>query len=390
LGADVLLEFEPQSLGTNSVGPAPLRRYEATLQQQLGQLRERIAGENGVASVEVLQQFLIPGVYVPGQSGLVLDVMDDPGNYLKMVRYEDGLGLTRRFPDTIASLQDGNVIGSQGLFRLRAIPLKKPVMLGYNSSGEPILSQFGDVVAFLPGQPALGIAQREGFAEAEIDYLNYLLGADARMIFSRQHLQEAPELGDLTVVPSRVVFLISTKDGAAKPDLIARLNSRLPWKPEQARWEADERQRVGKDMFVSLALENMRVYMIGSLLLACASVAAIALSNFVADQRTFGLLRLRGVAPSLLLRIALAFFLLPVLAGVVVGIAVGAVSGYGLSQAIWDLPRVVGVGGFLANRLTLTASAVGIIATLSAIFAAVAMALGLWLLRTTAREAIQE
>ena len=48
-------------------------------------------------------------------------------------------------------------------------------------------------------------------------------------------------------------------------------------------------------MFVSLALENMRVYMIGSLLLACASVAAIALANFLADQHTFGLLRLRGL-----------------------------------------------------------------------------------------------
>jgi len=120
------------------------------------------------------------------------------------------------------------------------------------------------------------------------------------------------------------------------------------------------------------------------------SILAIALANFVADRRTFGLLRLRGVAPPLLLRIALAFFLLPILAGVAVGIVVGAVSGYGLSQAIWDLPRVVGVGGFLGNHLRFSMTAVGILLILSAIFVTVAWSLGFWLFQRTAREAIRE
>ena len=92
----------------------------------------------------------------------------------------------------------------------------------------------------------------------------------------------------------------------------------------------------------------------------------------------------------MLVRIALSFFLLPVMAGVVVGIVVGTISGYGLSQAIWDLPRIVGVGGFLANRLTLSVTAVGISVALSAVFVAAAMGLGLWLFRRTAREAIRE
>ncbi|MBI4465077.1 MAG: hypothetical protein HY647_10265 [Acidobacteria bacterium] len=390
LGADVLLEFNLQPLGGRQVGPAPLGRYQEVLQPPVNQLHELIARDDGVATVEVMEQFLIPSVYIPGQSGLVLNVMEDPANYLKVVRYEDRLGLTRSFSQTVSSLDNGNIIGSQGLFRLRAIPLQKPVILGYDSRGQEILVQFGDVVAFLPGQPALGIAQREGFVEAEVDYLNYLLGADARMVISRQQLGRSADLGNLVVVPSRAVFLISTKNGVPKEDVIARLNSQLPWKPDLARWEADERKRLGKDMFVSLALENMRVYMIGSLLLACASVAAIALSNFLADRRTFGLLRLRGFAPALLVRIALSFFLLPVMAGVLVGIVVGVVSGFGLSQAIWDLPRVYGVGSFLANRLTLSLTAVGIIIALSAIFAAAAFGLGLWLFRRTAREAIRE
>lgn len=390
LGADVLLEFNTQELGRIPVGPTSLERYHEAVQPQVRQLRDLIQKENGVSSVAVIQQYMIPSIYIPGQSGLLLNLIDDPGNYLKMVRYEDRLGLTRRFSQTIASLQDHNVLGSQGLFRTRAIQLKKPVILGYDSKGGEILVQFSDIIAYLPGQPALGIEQREGYATAEIDYLNYLLGADARMVLSQQQLLGSPDLAGLTVVPSRVVFLVATNAGIAKEALVADLGKRLPWKPDRIRWEAEERKRLGKDMFVTLALENMRVYMIGGLLLACASVGAIALANFVADQRTFGLLRLRGLAPSLLLRIALSFFLLPVMAGILVGIAVGIVSGYGLSQAIWDLPRVQGVGNFLANHLTISFNAVGVVLILSIIFVAVAGSLGSWLFRRTARESIQE
>ncbi|MBI4463723.1 MAG: hypothetical protein HY647_03365, partial [Acidobacteria bacterium] len=390
LGADVLLEFNLQPMGRDTIGPAPLGRYERTLEAEISRLRDVIARDDSVAAIEVIEQFMIPGVYIPGQSGLVLNLIHDPGNYLKMVRYEDSLGITRSFSETVASLQDGNVVGSQGLFRLRAVPLQKPVMLGYTRRGEEIIVQFGDQVAFLPGQPALNIGQREGFVEAEVDYLNYLMSADARMVLSRQYLRQSPGLQNLEVLPSRVVFLISTKDGVDREEMIARLSSVLPWKPDQVRWEADERKRLGKDMFVSLALENMRVYMIGGLLLACASVVAIALSNFLADRRTFGLLRLRGLAPAMLLRIALSFFLLPVMAGVVVGVGVGALAGFGLSQAIWDLPRIYGVGGFLANRLTVSLAAAGIVVVLSLIFAAVAFGLGFWLFRKTAREAIRE
>ncbi len=78
-----------------------------------------------------------------------------------------------------------------------------------------------------------------------------------------------------------------------------------------------------------------------------ASVGAIDLVNFAADRRTFALLRLRGVPLVLLLRIALSIFLIPVLGGVVMGIFLGVISGYGISQAVWDLPRVYGVAGFL-------------------------------------------
>jgi len=272
---------------------------------------------------------------------------------------------------------------------VRSIPLGKEVVLGYGPEGAPVHTRLSDVIAFLPGEPALGIEDREGFVTAEINYLNHLLRSDARIIAAQDSLSE-PGLRELEVLPSRVVFMLKAKEGVSKQELARNISTILPFKPVAVRWEALERERVSKDMFISLALENMKVYMIGGLVLALASVAAIALVNFAADRRTFALLRLRGVPLGVLLRITLSIFLIPVAAGVVVGILLGAISGYGISQAVWDLPRIYGVAGFLSNRLVFSSSAWAIVVGLSVIFAAIALGFGLWLFRRTAREAIRE
>jgi hypothetical protein len=143
-------------------------------------------------------------------------------------------------------------------------------------------------------------------------------------------------------------------------------------------------------MFIALALENMKVYMVGGLLLALAAVAAIGLVNFVADHRTFALLRLRGVPQPVLLRISVSVFLVPVLVGITTGIALGGVSGYGVSQTIWDLPRVYGVAGMLANRLVVSPAAASIVLLFTSALSAIAITFGLWLFRRTAGEALRE
>src|ERR1051325_9404619 len=49
-------------------------------------------------------------------------------------------------------------------------------------------------------------------------------------------------------------------------------------------------------MFIFLALENMRIYLAGGMLLALIAIAAIALTNYLEDRRTLRLLRVRGAA----------------------------------------------------------------------------------------------
>jgi len=389
IGGDVLLEFDMADLTGGLVGVLPVSQYQKKLQPQLESIQRVLTTQEEVASVELIEQFLIPGIYIPGQSGLPINVIHDPEKYLQLIYYEDRLGITRGFSSIIRSLREGNVSASQGLFRVRSIPLGKEVVLGYGPEGAPVHTRLSDVIAFLPGEPALGIEDREGFVTAEINYLNHLLRSDARIIAAQDSLSE-PGLRELEVLPSRVVFMLKAKEGVSKQELARNISTILTFKPVAVRWEALERERVSKDMFISLALENMKVYMIGGLVLALASVAAIALVNFAADRRTFALLRLRGVPLGVLLRITLSIFLIPVAAGVVVGILLGAISGYGISQAVWDLPRIYGVAGFLSNRLVFSSSAWAIVVGLSVIFAAIALGFGLWLFRRTAREAIRE
>ncbi len=389
IGGDVLLEYNMADLTGGLVGVLPISQYQQKLQPQLISIQRVLEAQEEVASVELIEQFLIPGIYIPGQSGLPINVIQDPEKYLQLIYYEDQLGITRGFSSIIRSLRDGNVAASQGLFRVRSIPLGKEVVLGYGTEGGPVHTRLSDVIAFLPGEPALGIEDREGFVTAEINYLNHLLRSDARIIAAQDSMSE-PGLRELEVLPSRVVFMLKSKEGVNKQELARNISTILPLEPDAVRWEALERERVSKDMFISLALENMKVYMIGGLVLALASVGAIALVNFAADRRTFALLRLRGVPLGVVLRIALSIFLIPVAAGVVIGILLGAISGYGISQAVWDLPRIYGVAGFLSNQLVFSNSAWAMVVGLSVIFAAIALGFGFWLFRRTAREAIRE
>ena len=173
-------------------------------------------------------------------------------------------------------------------------------------------------------------------------------------------------------------------------ELIEDLVAGLPIQPQTVRWQAHERRQASKDMFISLALGNLKVFMLGGLVLALVGVIAIGLANFMAERRTFDLLRLRGLRLASLVRISLAMFLVPVLVGIVLGVLLGAVSGHGISQAIWELPRINGVAGLLENRLVFSLTAWSIVAGFSVVLVVVAIAFAVWPFRSTASEAIKE
>ncbi|MBI4456748.1 MAG: hypothetical protein HY644_12730 [Acidobacteria bacterium] len=389
IGGDLLFEFDITRLIGGQLEARPISQYQEKLLPQLNSIRSTIEAHEDIASVEMIEQFFIPGIYMPGQSGLALNVIQNPKDYLKLIFYEDRLGITARFSDIIRSLEKGSVSASQGLFQIRSIPRAQEAVLDYWSNGRVIHVPLKDVIAFLPGQPALGIQNREGFVTAEVNYLNYLQRSEARIVMADDHAR-GPSLGDLEVLPSRAVFVVKSKEGVDKEAVARKIAATMPLQPEEIRWEALETKRLSKDMFLSLALENMKVYVLGGLILALASVGAIALVNFATDRRTFALLRLRGIPLSIILQMAISIFLIPVIGGVIIGIVLGAISGYGISQVVWDLPRVQGTAGSLSNHLIFSNSAWAIVLGLSFVFAMIALSFGLWLFRKTAHEAMRE
>ena len=388
LGGDLHLEYALSELAGGKDDPAPVPEYSVASQSQVLQIEEALLDDARVENVVRMEQFIIPGVYLPTQTGLMLNLVEDPDAYGKNVYFEESLGLTQPFSNILSKLSGESLTISQGFRLVRDVPLDRDVLLAYEDESKSISVQFGDVVAYLPGQPSIDVAQREGYLSEEVDYLNYVTISDARVIASTARFSGSP-LNSLSVLPSRVAFIVNTHV-SLDAELIEDLVAGLPIQPQTVRWQAHERRQASKDMFISLALGNLKVFMLGGLVLALVGVIAIGLANFMAERRTFDLLRLRGLRLASLVRISLAMFLVPVLVGIVLGVLLGAVSGHGISQAIWELPRINGVAGLLENRLVFSLTAWSIVAGFSVVLVVVAIAFAVWPFRSTASEAIKE
>jgi hypothetical protein len=365
IGGDVQIEYDlPRLTGhagattatfeqARDAAAAPLRSVE-------GAIRARIPGSRTTAIYEMIAS----GIYVPNQSGLVFDILRSPDEYLDTVHREESLGISRKFTDIISEADKGHLAASSGLLRLRRVPLGQPVIMGY-ANGHGVTAQFRDVFGFLPGQPTLNVAQREGYAPAEVDYLNYMLTVDARTVSTAAAFSRAP-LNRLGMRPSRMVIIVRMPEGTLTTDAtVEALVRALPIKPQAVRWQAQERQRLSRDMFMSLALANLRVFVIGGLILTLSGIVVIGMANFQAERRTFALLAVRGLPVRTLIRISLSIFMAPVAIGLLVGVILGLVAGYGLSEAVWRLPRIYGVAGLLQGTPILSPTAMTIIAGFS-------------------------
>jgi hypothetical protein len=386
VGGDIQLEFDLVSMAGGRNEPAPVYAYYEEVAAQLASIEDALRANPAVTNVGSLQQYLIPSFYLPTQSALMLDLVEAPQEYSKAVYYEEGLGRSAPFSRIIDRLPDPELTASAGLLRVREIPRDRDVIFGYDDSDASIQGRFRDAVALLPGQPSISVAQREGYAAAELDYLNHTFSTDARIIEALETFEKGP-LAALKVLPSKAVFVVRTSE-PVNDATIERLLASIPTQPQSVRSVPGERERISADMFVSLALANMKVFMIGGLVMAVFGVIVVGITNFIAERRTFSLLRLRGLPWGLLIRISLGMFLVPVLIGVLLGGALGTLAGYGLAEAIWEVPRVYGVAGFLGNSLAVSPAAVGIVAVFAVILSIAAGVFAFWPLRNSAREAM--
>ena len=341
-----------------------------------------------VTAVDYLFEAILPGFFFPGYglSGVPLYLIDEPQRYLKNAIFEENLGVTGKFSDVIGELKGRTVVASPPVAAFWNLSAGEPVLLGADLNKKPVLIPASGIVGFLPGMPPRGISDRQSYVSARIDYLNYLSSTDAYLAGAMDN----ERMANLKVLIPRILLLVRVKPGGEPGAIVKSLAQTLKARPLEVRELARELKKVGGDMFIFLALENMRIYLIGGMLLALIAILAIALTNYFEDRRTLGLLRVRGVSPILLFRFFASSLLAPALLGLVVGLLVAGAAGFGLTNLIWSLRELKSVVHLLPTHLVISNWTVWISLGLLAVVVSIALLFSLWVFRRSARTSMME
>jgi hypothetical protein len=388
IGADVQLLFNSPDLVEVARLHGGLADQVRALDDAVGRLTERLAAVPGVVRVTPLLEALLPNIYMPdyGLRGVPAYLLVNPGAYRQAVYSEPELGMTDRFDQLTARLEAGDVIVSPTVAQFKKLEPGRPVRLGVDGGKKSVAATVGGVVALLPGIPPRTVTDRQGYVQARIDYLNHLFTNNAYIVASADN----PRIGDLRVVIPRVIALVAVAPGIDADALRPRLVAAAPFTPLEVHTLGEELSKVASDMYISLALANMRIFLAGGILLALIAILSVSAANYVEDRRTLALLRIRGATPRQLWRFMLALLLSPALVGLAIGGAVALVTGYGLANHVWDLREIRTVVQMLETRIVLSATLGSIAAALIVTLVAVVSAFSWWVFRRTAHRTLHE
>jgi ABC-type lipoprotein release transport system permease subunit len=219
-----------------------------------------------------------------------------------------------------------------------------------------------------------------------MDYLNYLFSNNAFVVGGSMN----PELSNLEILIPQITLKLKLKSGMSEEAVLKEVLPLLPSQPLEVKELSKEAKKVGSDMFIFLALENMRIYLIGGLLLAVIAILATALVNYLEDRRTLALLRVRGAAPEHIFKLLCSTLLPPTITGVLLGVFVALIGGYGMTNLIWSLRRLLTLIIFLPTHLVITTHTVLVGLLLLGLLSGVVIVFSLWAFRRTARESLKE
>jgi hypothetical protein len=384
----------------NSPDLASSGQLKGSLQQQIAALtpsvKEIVANATkvqGVQSATYMIEAVLPNFYLPGYglNGVPLYLIGDMNSYLHQTYSEPELGIQARFGQVMSGLNGGNIAISAPVADFWEVSDGNPLRLGVDSHSNSISLTSAGRLAYLPGMPPRSVTDRQGYVQARIDYLNYLFDRNAYVVASAGNAA----IADMQVLIPRVILLVRADPKlAANPEQSAGVQSALlhgfPVSPLEIHTLAQEVQKVGNDMFVSLALENMRIYLIGGLLLALIAILAIAFANYTEDRRTLALIRIRGASPEHLRRFLMATLMSPAIIGLILGIVTALIAGYGLTNYVWKLREIRSVVQLLRTHLVVSGWTFAITVLLMILVGAVAWLFSIWSFRSSAHERIRE
>jgi hypothetical protein len=359
----------------------------AALKPEIDKLLTSLRGVKGVREATYMVEAVLPSFYLPGYGlrGVPLYLLASSDAYREAVYSEPNVGLTNSFDDIVVRTRSGDVAVSPPVAEFWRVQTGAPVLLGLDVERRPVGANAAGVLAFLPGLPPKSVSDRQGYVQARVDYLNHLFTSNAYLATAA----DSPQLAGLQILIPRVIVLLKTDpniDVAAFPRVIA---DAAPFPPLEVHSLVQEIGKVGTDMYISLALANMRIYLIGGLLLALIAILAVAMANYSEDRRTLALLRIRGASPVAMWRFVVAMLLSPALVGLALGALSAVLAGFGLANYVWRLREIQTVVQLLPTRLVVASLTGWVMLLLMAVLIAVASGFSWWVFRNTAHESMQ-
>jgi hypothetical protein len=363
-----------------------LQQRVDALRVELDPLTAKLRSLAEVRNVGTVIEGIADGLYMPdrGFSGLPIYFTASSAEFLASIYSEPALGESDRFASLLRRLDDGRVIVSSAVSKFYKRTLEQDMPVGRNAAKVMARAPFGGSVYFLPGTPLRTVNDREGFIGARVDYLNHLFAASPYLVSAASN----PALANLDVLLPRVVLTITGAAGTDPARLREAVLKAIPAAPLDVRDTKTEVARLGSDMYVFLARQNVQIYLLGGLLLALIGITSIAYANYVEDRRTLALLRIRGAGPLAVVRFFLPNVLGPSLVGLIVGSAISLIVGFGITRLVWELRQLQTVMNYLPTQLAVSQQTGLIALALIGLLLGIVLVFGRWVFTRTARESL--
>jgi len=386
LGADWQVLFNAPDLVDVDRLNGPASAQFAAIEPEVEKLVATLKRVKGVRDATFMIEAVLPSFYLPGYGlrGVPLYLLGHADAYRARIYSEPSVGLSGPFDEIVARAAGGDVAVSPPVADFWRLDTGTQVLLGLDSERRAVASKAAGVLAFLPGIPPKSVSDRQGYVQARVDYLNYLFSSNAYLMTALDN----PQIGSLQILLSRVIVLLKS-DPSADPAVLSKaVAAAAPFPPLEIHSLAEEIGKVGSDMYISLALANMRIYLVGGLVLALIAILAVAMANYAEDRRTLALLRIRGAAPLMMWRFVVAMLLSPALVGLALGAAAAVLAGFGLANYVWTLREIRTVVQLLPTRLVVEALAAWVALLVMCLLVGVASGFSWWVYRDTAKAGI--
>jgi ABC-type antimicrobial peptide transport system permease subunit len=330
---------------------------------------------------------VLPSFYLPGYGlkGVPLYLLGKSDAYVQNVYHEPEVGLTADFREVLARVQNGETAVSPPVADFWRLSPGTDTLLGLDMERRAVAVPAAGSVAFLPGIPPRSVTDRQGYVQARVDYLNHLFSSNAYLVAGAENAA----IANLQVLVSRVIVLVGTNGAGTTAAFADKLAHAAPFPPLEIHDLDHEIGKVGTDMFIALALANMRIYLLGGLALALIAILSIAMANYVEDRRTLALLRIRGASPKDMWRFVVAMLLSPALIGLILGTFAALLAGFGLANYVWKLREIRTVVQLLPTHLVVSDLFAGVLALLVVLLIGVASGFSVYAYRRTAHEGVR-